>query len=166
MKKISDGNKDIWLSVDAARDFRLKRIDEVLVFVEYFLNHLNSKERKYMELYGEKMGRPRIAVLFAHGGPNTSMLDWCYWDEGQGHSIANWIAKREVEGYGTAVLISCNPMAVTPQVRDMLLVLPDNDYGELCDVHVDLYHPREGDLQHIIEYELARLKKMRKRTPK
>lgn len=123
------------------------------------LDHLDEKEIEYIDLYRRNTNKPRIAGLLAHGS-NTGK-QWLFFDGEKWIRVQKWIKEREEE-YSVIIICSCNPGSFTPVSKKSVLLIPDNvlsSFGlDLGIVHFSLIHPKEGELDYIIEYEISVLK--------
>ncbi|MEK7511352.1 MAG: hypothetical protein AAB582_03885 [Patescibacteria group bacterium] len=169
--KFKDFAVELWICPELMRDVGVRRIEEVEENLLTFLQQLDVEENKYLLLYLEKVQKPRMAVLMAHGtfeGPRV-FDGWWYTTAGVNYSVQEWIDKREAEGYGAITLMSCNLAGQTPRSSEALLIVPDTPFsiprveqGEIC---INLIHPKKGELQHVIEHELRSLRASKKRAP-
>lgn len=172
MRKVEfpEHHTDVWLSDDQLEDFQtlskeFKGVagslkEELGRHLDSLLNIFDGYEKEYAELFMRSVGKPNIACLVAHGGTGTGR--WVFTDGEQTRKVQSWIDRREKD-YGLIILCCCNEGAITPKSRHALLFVPDSDFSiakvEVGVSHFSLIHPTKGELEHVIEYELAELRR-------
>ena len=158
MRKIksAEHEADIWVSSDVYRDGGEGQCDFML---ELMMTSISAKEREYVDLYLRHIRRQGTAFLLAHGDCING--EWRYFDSEKACSVQKWIKRHEGD-YGLLIIASCNPGAHTPKSRRSLLMIPDTVLSgihmSLGECKVSLIHPRHGEMDYIIEHELAELK--------
>jgi len=171
MKFIETANIDMWVSSDLFQD-ATKAVDGSFIkSPEYFvedhfdslLGSLSELERDYIDLYARTIQSQTVksfAMLWAHGDQDKHGR-WRYMDGSRSRLLQSWL--KNVDGkYAVLVLGSCNVASLTPVVSQSLTLLADTSYSlqkvESGDVHLSLLHPRAGDLDYTIEYQLEQLR--------
>lgn len=133
--------------------------DDLICVSQYenFVAAIDVEKSEYIDVYLGKT--KKTAVLFAHG--NMVKGQWAYFDNDISKTVQSWIDSKEKE-FQTLVLMCCNVASVTPTNKKSLLVLPDRTFSFMLlgmgEVTISLIHPKLGELDHILAYELRMLK--------
>lgn len=150
-------NADLWIDEENINEYELNFVEN---FPENAHRLFNKQEREFIRLYGERIRKPRVALLNAHGFDENGV--WYFVDGSEVKEVQSWIDARDGE-YGLLFLYCCNTGLLTPRARKSLLAIPNAKFSLLDlnsgDAGFDLVHPTSGDLGYTIEYELAKLKK-------
>lgn len=148
-------------SLDEDRKRYANSFDEFLLdFDRGLLETVLDEERlRYLNLYIEAYGyKKRMVVLSAHG--IVENYRWFYRDGQRKLSLQKWVDRHDGQ-YAMLVLSSCNIEQHTPKARKSLLMVPDCSFSLKSvrdgNASFSLIHPREGDMEYVIEYETAQL---------
>lgn len=87
---------------------------------------LNGSYGEYVRLIGWLIGKPRIAIMHAHGGSDNG--EWMLVDGSVELPLQPWIDAHDGE-YSCIAVLSCNVASTTPRTSRSPLYLPDRSFA-------------------------------------